>query len=62
VLNQQKNAISALVLKRHFGVSCPAAWGVKRKLLQVMLERNADRQLPSGRMPTRGDWPPSCSN
>jgi hypothetical protein len=47
LLTQRKNAISALALKRHLGVSCPTAWKVKHKLLQVMLERDADRQ-PSG--------------
>ena len=45
LLTQQKNAISALELKRHLGVSYPTAWSVKHKLLQVMLERDADRQL-----------------
>jgi hypothetical protein len=45
LLTQQKNAISALELKRHLGVSYPTAWKVKHKLLQVMLERDADRQL-----------------
>ncbi|NEV60349.1 IS1595 family transposase [Thiorhodococcus minor] len=45
LLTQQKNAISALELKRHLGVSYPTAWRIKHKLLQVMLERDADRQL-----------------
>jgi hypothetical protein len=47
LLTQQKNAISALALKRHLGVSYPTAWSIKHKLLQVMLERDADRQ-PTG--------------
>jgi hypothetical protein len=47
LLTQRKNAISALELKRHLGVSCPTAWKVKHTFLQVMLERDADRQ-PSG--------------
>ena len=47
LLTQRKNAISALALKRHLGVSCPTAWKVKHTFLQVMLERDADRQ-PSG--------------
>jgi hypothetical protein len=45
LLTQQKNAISALALKRHLGVSYPTAWSIKHKLLQIMLERDADRQL-----------------
>lgn len=45
LLTQQKNGISALELKRQLGVSYPTAWSVKHKLLQVMLERDADRQL-----------------
>jgi transposase-like protein len=45
LLTQQKNGISALELKRHLGVSYPTAWSIKHKLLQVMLERDADRQL-----------------
>jgi len=45
LLTQQKNAISALELKRHLGVSYTTAWRIKHKLLQVMLERDADRQL-----------------
>jgi hypothetical protein len=45
LLTQQKNAISTLELKRQLGVSYPTAWSVKHKLLQVMLERDAKRQL-----------------
>lgn len=45
LLTQQKNGISALELKRHLGVSYPSAWSVKRKLLQVMLERDAGHKL-----------------
>jgi hypothetical protein len=45
LLTQQKNAISALALKRHLGVSYPTARSIKHRLLQVMLERDADRQL-----------------
>jgi len=45
LLTQQKNGISALELKRQLGVSYPTAWSVKHKLLQVMLERDAKRQL-----------------
>jgi hypothetical protein len=45
LVTEQKNAISALELKRHLGVSYPTAWSLKHKLPQVMLERDADRQL-----------------
>ena len=45
LLTQQKNGISALELKRQLGVSYQTAWSVKHKLLQVMLERDADDQL-----------------
>ena len=45
LLTQQKNAISALELKRQLGVSYATAWSVKHKLLQTMLERDANRQL-----------------
>jgi uncharacterized protein YbaR (Trm112 family) len=46
LLTQQKNGISALELKRHLGVPCcPTARSVKHKLLQVMLERDTERQL-----------------
>jgi hypothetical protein len=46
-LTRQKHAIAALALKRHFGVSYPMEWSIKHKLLQVMLERDAERQ-PTG--------------
>ena len=45
LLTQQKNGISALELKRQLGVSYQTAWSLKHKLLQVMLERDADYQL-----------------
>jgi transposase-like protein len=45
LLTQQKNGISALELKRQLGVSYPTAWSIKHKLMQVMLERDADRRL-----------------
>ncbi len=44
LLTQRKNAISALALKCHLGMSYATAWKVKHTLLQVMLERDADRQ------------------
>jgi hypothetical protein len=45
LLTQRKNAISALELKLQLGVSYNTAWSLKHKLLQVMLERDANRQL-----------------
>jgi ribosomal protein L37AE/L43A len=45
LLTQAKNNISALELKRHLGVCYRTAWLVKHKLLQVMVEREADRVL-----------------
>jgi hypothetical protein len=47
LLTLQKNAISALELLRQLGVSYPTAWSVKHKLLQAMLERDADANLPA---------------
>lgn len=44
-LTQTKNNIAALELKRLLGVSYPAAWRIKHKLMQVMSEREADRKL-----------------
>lgn len=45
LLTQQKNGLSALELKRQLGVSYNTAWSVKHKLMQTMLERDADRRL-----------------
>lgn len=45
LLTQAKNNVSALELKRHLGVCYKTAWLVKHKLLQVMSEREARRQL-----------------
>jgi hypothetical protein len=45
LLTQQKNAISAMELMRQLGVSYNTAWSLKHKLLQTMLERDANRQL-----------------
>lgn len=49
LLTQAKNNVSALELKRHLGVSYPAAWRIKHKLMVAMAEREAGRQL-SGRV------------
>lgn len=45
LLTQAKNNVSALELKRHLGVRYKTAWLLKHKLMQVMCEREADRQL-----------------
>ena len=42
---QTKHNIAALELKRLLGASYPAAWRIKRKLMQAMSEREADRKL-----------------
>lgn len=47
LLTQQKNAISTLELMHQPAISCPSAWRVKHKVLQVMLDRDAERQ-PTG--------------
>lgn len=49
LLTQAKNNVSALELKRQLGVSWRTAWRIKHKLMQVMAEREARRQL-SGRV------------
>ena len=45
LLGQSKTNMSALELMRHLGISYPAAWRLKHKLMQAMSEREADRQL-----------------
>ena len=45
LLTQHKNAVSALTLKRQLGVSYNTTWSIKHKLMQTMLERDAERQL-----------------
>ena len=45
LLAQAKNNVSALELKRHLGVRYKTAWLLKHKLMQVMSEREASRQL-----------------
>lgn len=44
-LTQTKNNVSALELKRLLGVCYRTAWRLKHKLLQVMTEREQERQL-----------------
>ena len=45
LLTQAKNNVSALELSRHLGVSYNSAWLIKHKLLQVMEEREQNREL-----------------
>jgi hypothetical protein len=45
LLSQSKTGISALSLMRQIGASYNAAWRVKHKLMQVMLERGSARKL-----------------
>lgn len=45
LMTQAKNNVSALELKRHLGVSYPTAWLLKHKIMEVMLHREAPRQL-----------------
>lgn len=48
-LSQNKNNVSILELKRLVGLSYPAAWRMKHKLMQVMYERESTTRL-SGRV------------
>lgn len=45
LLTQAKNNVSSLELKRHLGVRYKTAWLLKHKLMHVMSEREAPRQL-----------------
>lgn len=45
LLGQSKTNLSALELMRHLGVSYPAAWRMKHKLMQAMAERESSRRL-----------------
>lgn len=45
LMTQSKNAISALEMKRQLGVTYKTAWAMKHKLLEVMVQREAQRQL-----------------
>ena len=46
LMTQDKKSVSATKLHRHLGISYNAAWRVKHKLMQVMMER--DRAHPLG--------------
>ena len=45
LLTQHKNGISAMALRRQLGVSYNTAWLVKHKLMQAMVERDAEHPL-----------------
>jgi hypothetical protein len=45
LLTQNKKGISAMALHRQLGISYNAAWRVKHKLMQVMLERDQGKPL-----------------
>ncbi|AFS53999.1 putative transposase [Leptospirillum ferriphilum ML-04] len=45
LLTQSKNASSALELARQLGISYNSAWHLKRKVFQVMKERDDERPL-----------------
>ncbi len=45
LLTQSKTNVAALELSRHLGVSYNTAWLIKHKLLQVMQERESNREL-----------------
>ena len=45
LLTQNKNGVSALELSRQLGASYDAAWRIKHKLMQVMLERGGTKRL-----------------
>jgi transposase-like protein len=45
LISQSKDGISALNLSRQIGVSYNAAWSMKHKLMQVMLEREREQPL-----------------
>ena len=43
LMTQDKKGISAMKLHRHLGISYNAAWRMKHKLMQVMMERDPGR-------------------
>ena len=45
LVSQAKTGLSALDLKRQLGVSYPTAWLVQQKLMQAMVERDAQYTL-----------------
>ena len=45
LMTQSKTNIAALALMRHLGISWKAAWLLKHKLMEVMVQREANRPL-----------------
>lgn len=45
LITQDKKGISAMKLHRHLGISYNAAWRMKHKLMQVMMERDQHKKL-----------------
>lgn len=45
LITQDKKGVSAMKLHRHLGISYNAAWSMKQKLMQVMMERDHDKPL-----------------
>ncbi|ABC28318.1 conserved hypothetical protein [Hahella chejuensis KCTC 2396] len=45
LITQDKKGLSAMRLHRQLGISYNAAWRLKHKLMQVMMERDDDRKL-----------------
>jgi hypothetical protein len=45
MMTQNKKGISAMKLHRDLGISFNAAWCMKHKLMQVMMERDHDYKL-----------------
>jgi len=45
LVSEAKTGLSALALKRQLGVSYPTAWLIQQKLMQAMVERNAQYTL-----------------
>ena len=56
LMTQDKKGISAMKLHRRLGISYNAAWRMKRKLMQVMMERDRPRPL-SGRIELDDAYP-----
>jgi transposase-like protein len=45
LMTQSKNGISLMELSRHIGTSYNAAWRIKHKLMQAMLERDSKKSI-----------------
>ena len=60
LMTQDKKGVSAMKLHRHLGISYNAAWRIRHKLMQVMMER--DREHPLGGWIELDDAPISVAN